>query len=150
MTHARSAMRACSPPRRPDEPDARVPVSEDCLYLNVWRRCPPRGKLPVMVWIHGGSLVASAASLAMYDGFGTRFAARRGAVSINYRLGHLGYFGHPALTREAADVAVTGELRPDGPDRRARMGASQRRDLRWRPANVTIFGQSPADSRCSC
>ena len=77
-------------------------TSEDCLYLNVWRPAKARRKLPVMVWIHGGSLVTGASSVAINDGTAL---ARRGVVlvSINYRLGHLGFFTHPALLRERAD-----------------------------------------------
>lgn len=142
VREARAFGNAClQPPRRPDEPDLRVPASEDCLYLNVWRPLRARGKLPVMVWIHGGSLVTGAASLAMYDG--ARFA-QRGVVlvSINYRLGHLGYFGHPALTREAADG---GRLANYGlMDQVAALEWVQRNAAAFGgdPANVTIFGQS--------
>ncbi len=81
------------------------PQSEDCLTLNVWTpNADPAARRPVMVWIHGGAFIVGASSLPFYDG--TAFA-RRGAVvvSMNYRLGPLGFFNHPALE----------EVRPGGP-----------------------------------
>ena len=79
-----------------------VPSSaEDCLYLNVaapaW---PPAAKLPVMVWIHGGSNTAGSGEAA---GFDQRTLVRRGLVlvTINYRLGALGFLAHPGLARES-------------------------------------------------
>jgi para-nitrobenzyl esterase len=76
------------------------PQSEDCLFLNIWapRQHTPGGA-PVMVWIHGGGDVGGAGSQPIYDGAAF---ARDGVVvvSINYRLGALGYFAHPALWRE--------------------------------------------------
>ena len=74
---------------------------EDCLFLNVWR--PQRaGKYPVMVFIHGGAFSLGAAGVPLYDGAAL---AARGAVivTINYRLGRLGFFAHPALTAENSD-----------------------------------------------
>src|SRR5215211_7645735 len=65
--------------------------SEDCLYLNVWTPGPDGGKRPVMVWIHGGAFVTGSGSTPWYDG--TSFAARGDVVcvTINYRLGALGF-----------------------------------------------------------
>src|ERR1700722_19978773 len=67
-----------------------APMSEDCLYLNVWAPAKPAGKLPVLVWIHGGGYTQGAASQPLYDG---EQLARKGAVvvSMNYRLGPLGF-----------------------------------------------------------
>src|SRR3546814_19994668 len=69
--------------------------SEDCLQLNIWRPAGAR-KLPVMVWIHGGAHVVCSGTFPVFDG--TAFA-RHGVllVTINSRLGALGYFAHPAL-----------------------------------------------------
>lgn len=75
------------------------PISEDCLYLNVWSpNASPSARLPVMVWIHGGALIFGSGSVPLYDG---SLMARRGAVvvTLNYRLGQLGFFSHPALDR---------------------------------------------------
>ncbi len=108
-------------------------TSEDCLYLNVFT---PAGaavgkeaKLPVMVWIHGGSLVNGASNT--YDGRGL---ASRGAVivTINYRLNVFGYLSHPALNAESP------------------MGASgnygtmdQVEALKWVQKNIAAFGGDP-------
>lgn len=74
-------------------------MSEDCLFVNVWTPANAHNA-PVLVWIHGGSLVTGAGSEAMYDG--ARFAERGViVVSINYRLGALGYMAHPALSAES-------------------------------------------------
>lgn len=74
-------------------------MSEDCLSLNIWAPADVRNA-PVFVWIHGGSLTAGAGSEGMYDGAAL---ARRGivVVSINYRMGILGYMAHPALSAES-------------------------------------------------
>ena len=133
---------AClQPPPGPREPALGAPQSEDCLYLNIWRPASAKTKLPVMVWIHGGGFTKGASSIANSDGAGF---ARRGVVlvSINYRVGYLGFFAHPALTREAADggqIANYGLM-------------DQIAALRWVQRNihafggdasrVTIFGQS--------
>ena len=77
-----------------------MPISEDCLSLNVWT--PANAKnAPVMVWIHGGALVSGSSREPTYDG---RKFAERGViiVSINYRLGVLGWLAHPWLSRESA------------------------------------------------
>lgn len=73
--------------------------SEDCLYLNVWSPAERQGPLPVMVWLHGGGFTIGAGALPPYDG---KALARRGVivVTLNYRLGHLGFFAHPALDGE--------------------------------------------------
>lgn len=71
---------------------------EDCLYLNVWRPAAkePGAWLPVLVWIHGGGFLNGGSSAPMFDG---STLARQGlvVVSLNYRLGRLGFFTHPAL-----------------------------------------------------
>ncbi|MCU5775590.1 carboxylesterase family protein [Erwiniaceae bacterium BAC15a-03b] len=74
--------------------------SEDCLYLNVWTPdIQPSHPLPVMVWIHGGGYTIGAGGLAPY--LGAPLAARGVVmVTLNYRLGHLGFFAHPALDAE--------------------------------------------------
>src|SRR5436305_485289 len=75
--------------------------SEDCLYLNVFTPAHATGRLPVMVWIHGGALVTGASDL--YD---PTSLVHNGTVvvTINYRLGALGFLAHPALT-DAPDGA---------------------------------------------
>ncbi|AJA08562.1 carboxylesterase type B [Sphingopyxis fribergensis] len=76
-------------------------MSEDCLSLNIWAPKDARGA-PVFLWIHGGSLTAGSGAEPLYDG---RALAKRGlvVVSINYRLGALGYLAHPELSAESPD-----------------------------------------------
>jgi para-nitrobenzyl esterase len=112
--------------------------SQDCLTLNVWTPSADSGRRPVMVWIHGGAFVMGSSATFLYHG--ARLARRGDAVvvSINYRLGALGFLNHP-------------ELRARGVD--ANLGLrDQVRALEWvrdnisafggDPANVTIFGES--------
>jgi para-nitrobenzyl esterase len=75
--------------------------SEDCLFLNIWAPEEAEGA-PVFVWIYGGALVNGASHAAMYDG---AELARQGlvVVSINYRVGALGYLAHPELSAESDD-----------------------------------------------
>jgi para-nitrobenzyl esterase len=122
--------------------DAIKTASEDCLFLNVWTaQWPAAGAArPVMVWIPGGGNFVGAGSQAGYDG---EPLARHGVVvvTINYRLGSLGFFAHPALTRESPRRASGNQGILD-----------QIAALRWvqeniarfggDPKNVTIFGES--------
>jgi para-nitrobenzyl esterase len=67
------------------------PQSEDCLYLNIWTPKTGPGKRPVMVWLHGGAFAIGSGSQALYDG---STLARRGdvvVITVNYRLGPLGF-----------------------------------------------------------
>lgn len=106
-------------------------MSEDCLSLNVWT---PEGAsdAPVFVWIHGGALSTGAGSESMYDG--ARMAASRGlvVVSINYRLGVLGYLAHPELSAESRqDISGNYGL------------LDQIAALRWVESNIAAFGGDP-------
>lgn len=103
-------------------------VSEDCLTLNIW--APEGGKdLPVFVWIHGGALVAGYSHETMYDG--ARMAQRGDmvVVSINYRLGILGYLAHPELSAESPD-GVSGNYGL----------LDQIAALKWVQRNIAAFG----------
>ena len=74
---------------------------EDCLDLNLWTaQAPGKTKLPVLVWLHGGSLTGGSGAVAVYDG---AQLARRGlvVVTVNYRLGALGLLAHPGLSAES-------------------------------------------------
>lgn len=131
---------ACPQPSDHKEPWAQVgATSEDCLFLNVWR--PARaGSYPVMVFLHGGGFTYGSAGVPLYDGAGL---ARRGVVvvSMNYRLGRLGFFAHPALTREdpAGLLGNFGVM-----DQIAALRWVQRNVAAFggNPRNVTIFGES--------
>lgn len=79
---------------------AGAPISEDCLYLNVWKPAGAVKKLPVLVFIHGGGFGGGAGSLPVYDG--AKLAAQGAVViTINYRVGVFGFLAHPALTAES-------------------------------------------------
>ena len=109
------------------------PVSEDCLYLNVWRPAAATQAAPVMVWIHGGGYVGGGSSATASDGVQL---AKQGVVvvTLNYRLGRFGFFGHPALS---AAAALTGE--PLG-----NYGyLDQIAALRWVKQNIAAFGGNP-------
>ncbi len=103
--------------------------SEDCLYLNIWTPVT-RGEepLPVMVWLHGGGYTIGAGGLTPYDGRG--FASHGVVlVSVNYRLGHLGFFAHPALEGEDATGPVYNFALMD-----------QLLALQWVRENIRAFG----------
>lgn len=125
---------ACPQPLRPAIVAGGVAdrQSEDCLQLNIWR---PRGarELPVIVWIHGGAHVIGSGTFPIFDGANL---ARQGAIviTINYRLGLLGYFAHPALTAEAPADAPLGNYGM----------MDQLAALRWVKENVAAFGGDPA------
>ncbi|WP_426749662.1 carboxylesterase/lipase family protein [Myxococcus sp. Y35] len=106
-------------------------LSEDCLYLNVWTpRVDSCAKLPVVFWIHGGAFVIGSGRVPPYDGI--KLASRDVVlVTINYRLGHLGFFMHPALEKE----------NPGGP---ANFGLlDQMLALEWVRDNIAEFGGDP-------
>jgi para-nitrobenzyl esterase len=107
-------------------------MSEDCLSLNVWAPAGAR-KAPVLIWIHGGSLTTGASSEAMYDG---ARLAERGivVVSINYRLGVLGYLAHPGLSAESRQ-GVSGNYGL----------LDQIAALRWVNRNIAAFGGDAAN-----
>jgi para-nitrobenzyl esterase len=128
---ARAVGAACPQPHTTDEPWAQVgPQSEDCLFLNVW--APTKAKSDaVMVFIHGGSFRAGSGGVPLYDG--TKLA-QRGVVivTINYRLGRLGFFAHPALTKATTDGYVGNYGLMD-----------QIQALRWVQTNIAAFGGDP-------
>jgi len=107
-----------------------APLSEDCLYLNVWAPTGARRR-PVLVWIHGGGFVTGSASRGMSDG---RALARRGlvVVSVNYRLGRFGFFAHPLLTAEQPSEPLANYGLMD-----------QIAALKWVRANIAAFGGDP-------
>ena len=72
--------------------------SEDCLYLNIWRpAAPAQGPLPVIVFVHGGSNITGYTADPVYDGATLARTANAVVVTVNYRLGVLGFFASPAL-----------------------------------------------------
>jgi para-nitrobenzyl esterase len=108
------------------------PLSEDCLYLNVWTGAKPsKEKKPVIVWIHGGAFTGGSGSVPIYDG---EAMARKGVVfvTINYRLGVFGFFAHPELTKES------------GYNSSGNYGLlDQIAALKWVQKNIAAFGGDP-------
>ncbi|MCL4483532.1 MAG: carboxylesterase family protein [Bacteroidetes bacterium] len=106
--------------------------SEDCLFLNLWRPAgaAKNAKLPVMVWIHGGAFVMGSGSGPGVEG---QFA-RHGVIliTINYRLGRLGHFAFPALSKEHPEE-------PKG----SYAFMDQIAALRWVQQNISSFGGDP-------
>lgn len=116
-----------------DMPDS-PPVSEDCLYLNVWTGATRRNeRRPVMVWIFGGAYTEGAGSSRHNDG---EALARKGVVVVtfNYRLGPFGFFSHPELDRESGRNASGNQAVWDC------IAA-----LKWVQANIAAFGGDPAN-----
>jgi len=115
------------------------PFSEDCLYLNVWTPAASAGDaLPVMVWIHGGSNKAGWSFEPNYRAAALAARGRVVVVTVAYRLGVFGFFGHPSL-RGTAAPANFGLLDQIAALRWVRREA---RAFGGDPANVTIFGES--------
>lgn len=108
------------------------PMSEDCLYLNIWTAAKSASdKRPVMVWIHGGAFTRGSGSTKTYDG---ENLAKRGVVvvTINYRLAIFGFFAHPELTQESehhssGDYGILDEIAA----------------LQWVQKNISAFGGDP-------
>ncbi|MBM59498.1 carboxylesterase family protein [Hyphomonas sp.] len=126
---------ACIQPPVPETSlyyDPPADTSEDCLTLNVWAG-PDADAAPVIVWIHGGSLRIGSSAEPMYDG--AEFA-RRGVVfvSINYRLGVLGYLAHADLSAESPD-GVSGNYGLQ----------DQIAALQWVRDNIEAFGGDPSN-----
>ena len=113
-------------------PRAPLPMSEDCLTLNVWAPAKAK-KAPVFVWIHGGALATGSSREEMYDG---RKLAERGTVvvSINYRLGVLGWLAHPGLSAESKDQLSGNYGLLD-----------QIAALQWVKENIGAFGGDPSN-----
>ena len=127
-----------TPPVCPQDAFQGLPVpgfnpSEDCLYLNV--DTPSEGAdLPVMVWIHGGGFTLGEGVQADGGTAGDRIAREAGVivVSMNYRLGQLGFLAHTALTSESPDSASGNYGLMD-----------QAAALSWVRENIAAFGGDP-------
>ena len=108
------------------------PISEDCLYLNVWTAAKsPHEKRPVLVWLYGGGFITGGASAPGYSG---EALARQGIVfvSFNYRLGIFGFFSHPALSAESKYHSSGNYALLD-----------QIAALAWVKKNIAAFGGDP-------
>jgi para-nitrobenzyl esterase len=126
---------ACyQPPNNPSSIYAwkAMPMSEDCLSLNIWTRAKAR-RAPVLVWIHGGALSTGWSGDTLYDGTAL---AKRGlvVVSINYRLGVLGYLAHPGFSAESPN-GISGNYGL----------LDQIAALHWVRNNIKAFGGDPSN-----
>jgi para-nitrobenzyl esterase len=123
-------------PQAPSNDVRAEDMSEDCLTLNIWSPAKrAEDRLPVMVWLHGGAFNKGSARMPVYNGANL---AKKGVVvvTLNYRLGFLGFFGHPLLTEEAkAENAPT-----------ANFGLlDQVAALQWVRRNIQAFGGDPSN-----
>jgi para-nitrobenzyl esterase len=110
------------------------PLSEDCLYLNIWTAAKTTSeKRPVMVWIHGGAFTGGSGTVPLYDG---EEMAKKGVVfvTINYRLGVFGFLAHPELTAESPDKTSGNYGILD-----------QIEALKWISRNIQAFGGDPGN-----
>ena len=111
--------------------DPEIAMGEDCLYLNVWTNAKSADeKQPVLVWFFGGGLQCGYPAEMEFDG---ERIARRGivVVTVNYRVGALGFLTHPEITAQ----------QPDAP---ANFGnLDQQAGLRWVQRNIAAFGGDP-------
>ena len=109
------------------------PVSEDCLYLNVRADMSDARPKPVMVWIHGGNHQFGSADFSYYQGNGL---VKEGVVvvTINYRLGAMGYMAHPALSADDPN-GVSGNYGL----------LDQIAALKWVQANIAAYGGDPSN-----
>ncbi|MGE0581524.1 MAG: carboxylesterase/lipase family protein [Steroidobacteraceae bacterium] len=125
----------CPQSRRTPYPLAGLPMGEDCLKLNIY---VPAGafdggaRVPVMVWIHGGSYRWGAGSWPGAEPFALAHKDVA-VVTINYRLDRLGLFAHPALSASMAGTPLANYALMD-----------QVAALRWVQANIAAFGGDPA------
>jgi para-nitrobenzyl esterase len=109
-----------------------VPMSEDCLTLNIWAPSDAR-KAPVFFWIYGGALTGGSSREPIYEG--TRLAEQGiVVVSVNYRVGALGWLAHPELSAESQD-GVSGNYGL----------LDQIEGLRWVQHNIASFGGDPSN-----
>ncbi len=111
--------------------DPDIPISEDCLYLNIWTPAKKTDeKLPVLVWYYGGAFQWGYTAEMEFDG--ERLASRGIiVVSIAYRLGALGFMSHPEITAES----------PDAPGNFGLL--DQQAGLHWVYRNIAAFGGDP-------
>jgi len=108
------------------------PLSEDCLYLNVWTAAKSSSeKRPVIVYIYGGAFTSGSGSVPVYDGTAM---AQKGVVfvTINYRVGIFGFFSHPELSKESASKTSGNYGLLD-----------QIEALKWVQKNIAAFGGDP-------
>ncbi|MBT1712396.1 carboxylesterase family protein [Fulvivirgaceae bacterium PWU5] len=129
----RDASKFCADCPQRAWPGSTATISEDCLFLNVWApaSATKKSKLPVMVWIHGGGFVGGSGSGA---GTAGDAFAQQGVIlmTFNYRLGRLGHFAFPALSKERPEEFKGSYAYMD-----------QIAALKWIQDNIAAFGGDP-------
>ncbi|MBP1715748.1 MAG: carboxylesterase/lipase family protein [Deltaproteobacteria bacterium] len=119
--------------------------SEDCLYLNVWRPATSEENLPVILFIYGGTNVVGTAADNVYVGRNLANNANAVVVTTNYRVGHLGWFSHPALNtgdalRDSGNFGLLDLIQS------LKFVKNNIANFGGDPDNVTIMGQSAGAS----
>jgi para-nitrobenzyl esterase len=124
------------------------PQNEDCLFLNIWTPGVDNAKRPVMVWIHGGAFVGGSGSISTYRGDALSSRGNTVLVTINYRMGLLGFLNLKEVT--GGKIPATGN---EGL-------LDQIAALQWvkdniaafggDPQNVTVFGESAGGMSIGC
>ncbi len=111
----------------PQASGATVIGNEDCLYLNVYSPASGGSNLPVMVWIHGGGLIEGAS-----NSYNPQWLVKEGVivVSLNYRLGYLGFFAQTSIDAEGHEAGNYGLM-------------DQQLALQWVQTNIAAFGGDP-------
>lgn len=128
-----------------DETDYQTPMSEDSLYLNIWTPAKKPGeRLPVAFWIHGGAFMGGFGHEKEFDGAAY---CKRGVilVTINYRLGPLGFLAHPWLSQENQEnggQAVSGNYGILDQIAALKWVRENIKAFGGDPDNITVFGQS--------
>jgi para-nitrobenzyl esterase len=135
---------ACPQLASPD-PAGLASNNEDCLYLNVWSPTrsgsPPASLSPVIVWIHGGGFVEGYSAAKQYDATRLAVAANAVVVTVNYRVGALGFLAASAL--DDADARhVSGNYGLLDLQAALRRVAQDIRQFGGDPGNVTVMGES--------
>ena len=111
--------------------DPDIEIDEDCLYLNVWTNAKSADdKLPVLVWIFGGGFQWGYTAEMEFNG---ENLAKKGivVVTVNYRLGAIGFLSHPDLFKESPDAPANFGL------------LDQQAGIKWVKRNIAAFGGDP-------
>lgn len=114
--------------------------SEDCLYLNIWRPASEEKNLPVLVFVHGGSNVSGYTADPLYDGANLAKAANAVVVTVNYRLGILGFINVPQMAQ--ADGEESGNFALLDIEAALRFVQGSIAGFGGDPSNVTLSGES--------
>ncbi|MGH7087775.1 MAG: carboxylesterase family protein, partial [Stellaceae bacterium] len=105
--------------------DFDLPQSEDCLTLNIWTPSAGGAPLPVLFWLHGGAYTSGAGSIGWYSGQAFAASGRAVVVTVNYRLGPLGFLYLPGLS--GGNLGLLDQIAA----------------LKWVKANIARFGGDP-------